>query len=124
MTSTWLGEHAASAGWQLLDREPDRTGHKRSGVAGPLDDVLRHRQLVIVGTAEPAQSEANRLTAEHWSSYETWSGAHFPIKADVDVAPEELRGQSLVLIGGPASNRVTAALAADLPIRFEPFSPC
>src|SRR5262249_13431276 len=28
--------------WRRVDEEPSRAGHKRPGVSGPLDDVLRH----------------------------------------------------------------------------------
>lgn len=105
--------------WTLAASEPTRAGKKRPGVAGPLDDVLRHPQLIVYGTQDPTQTESLRLVAEHWSSYDSWSFARYPIKADVDVTDAELRGRSLVLIGGPAANRVTAALAADLPVRFE-----
>lgn len=107
-------------GWSLGATEPSREGKKRAGVSGPLDDVLRHPQLIVYGTLDPAQSEANRTVAEHFSSADQWSAAHFPIKADKDVGDAELTGRSLVLIGGPASNRITAMFAASLPVQFEP----
>lgn len=106
--------------WALLDRETDRRGKKRPGVAGPLDDVLRHPILVVYGTLRPDELETNRMVAEHFSSFDAFAGARFPIKADTEVGDGELTGRSLVLVGGPASNKVTATLAADLPVRFEP----
>ena len=107
------------AGWTVSGTEPARAGKKRAGVSGPLDDVLRHRQLIVYGTQDPAQTEANRVVADHFSSADHWAAARFPIKADRDVTEAELTGRSLVLIGGPASNRVTALLAAGLPVTFE-----
>jgi predicted esterase len=112
-------EGASHGGWSLLEREPSREGKKRPGVAGPLDDVLRHRSLVVFGTLDPAQTESNRLVAEHFSSFETYSAAHFPVKADVDVGEGELAGQSLVLVGAPGSNRITKMLADALPVHFD-----
>ncbi|MEZ4309269.1 MAG: prolyl oligopeptidase family serine peptidase [Polyangiaceae bacterium] len=107
-------------GWSASTTEPPRAGKKRSGVSGPLDDILRHAQLIVFGTQDPAQTEANRTVAEHFSSADQWASARFPIKADRDVTEAELTGRSLVLIGGPAANRVTAMFAEGLPAQFEP----
>lgn len=103
-----------------VESEPSRAGKKRPGVAGPLDDVQRHPQLIIYGTADTTQTESNRIVAEHYASYDAWASAHYPIKADTEVTPVDLERGSLVLIGGPTSNRVTAALIDALPVRFEP----
>jgi len=98
---------------------PDRSGKKRPGVAGPLDDVLRHPLVIVYGTQLPAETEVNRLVAETWSSTDSWVGARFPVLADRDVAEADLAGRSIVLIGRPASNALTAKLAAALPVTFE-----
>jgi poly(3-hydroxybutyrate) depolymerase len=99
--------------------EPDRRGHKRPGVAGPLDDILRHRVLIVYGTADPEQRFGNRLVAEHFSGHDTSSAASFPLVADADVRPADLTGKSLVLVGNPRSNRVLAELAPSLPVSFD-----
>jgi hypothetical protein len=111
---------ADGGGWTASAEEPASAGKKRPGVSGPLDDVQRHPQLIVYGTQDAAQADANRRVAEHFASYDTWAAARYPVKADAEVGEEELRGRSLVLIGGPASNRITALFAADLPARFEP----
>jgi poly(3-hydroxybutyrate) depolymerase len=113
-------ERAADGSWSASTKEPPREGRKRPGVAGPLDDALRHRLLVVYGTQSPSDVEANRLVARHFSSYGTWAGARFPVKADTEVDDAELSGRSLVLVGRPETNRVTAAIAGALPVRFEP----
>jgi dienelactone hydrolase len=105
-------------GWTLAATEPSRAGKKRAGVSGPLDDILRHAQLIVYGTQDPAQTEANRTVAEYFSSADQWASARFPVKADSDVAEAELSGRSLVLIGNPVSNRITALFAAGLPAQF------
>lgn len=107
-------------GWATAAEEPPSAGKKRPGVSGPLDDIQRHPQLIVYGTQDAAQTEANRQVAEHFASYDTWAAARFPVKPDAEVGEEDLRGRSLVLIGGPASNRTTALFAAELPVRFEP----
>lgn len=106
-------------GWTATTTEPSRAGQKRAGVSGPLDDVLRHPQLIVYGTQDPAQTEANLTVAEHFSSADQWAAARFPIKADRDLTEAELTGRSLVLIGGPTSNKVTALFAGSLPAQFE-----
>lgn len=105
--------------WERAPAEPSLAGRKRPGVSGPLDDVQRHPQLIVYGTRDPGQTEANRLVAEHFRVEGAGGAVRYPVKADADVTDEELRGRSLVLIGGPASNRVTALFAGDLPVKFE-----
>jgi hypothetical protein len=108
----------SSGRWAVAAAEPDRRGRKRRGVAGPLDDVLRHPSTIVYGTQDPAQTETNRLVAEHWSSWDHWAGARFPVKADRDLTEAELRGRSLVLIGGPRSNAIVARFADALPVKL------
>jgi hypothetical protein len=105
--------------FRRVEQEPSRAGKKRPNVAGPLDDVLRHPLLIVYGTQDPAQTDANRAVAEHYASYDHWAYARFPIKADAETTPDDRTGKSLVLIGNPASNRVTAELIDALPVRFE-----
>ncbi len=107
-------------GWSLSAAEPSREEKKRAGVSGPLDDILRHAQLLVYGTQDPAQTETNLTVAQHFSSADQWSAARFPIKSDREITDAELTGRSLVLIGGPASNRITALFAKDLPVQIEP----
>ena len=102
-----------------VPEEPSRKGRKRAGVSGPLDDVDRHGRLVVYGTQDPTQIEANRLVAEHFASFDTFA-ARFPMKSDVEITDAEIDQRSLVLIGNSRSNRVTALLEASLPVRFEP----
>jgi hypothetical protein len=92
---------------------------KRQGVSGPMDDVLRHPVLIVYGTQDPAQTDANRRVADHFASYDHWAYARFPVAADTEASAADLAAKSLVLIGGPASNRVTADLMGSLPVRFE-----
>ena len=105
--------------FERVEAEPSRAGKKRPGVSGPLDDVLRHPVLIVYGTQDPAQTDANRTVAEHFAAYDHWAYARFPIAADTEASAADLAQKSLVLIGGPASNRVTADFISALPVRFE-----
>jgi dipeptidyl aminopeptidase/acylaminoacyl peptidase len=105
-------------GWQIAPEEPSRLGRKRPGVSGPLDDIERHPLLIVYGTQDDTQVEANRMVAAHFASgpYAT----DYPVKADMDVSPEDLQKTSLMIIGGPSTNQVAKTLVADLPVHFEP----
>ncbi|MEL6180464.1 MAG: prolyl oligopeptidase family serine peptidase, partial [Myxococcota bacterium] len=110
---------SAQRGWHATTTAPDRRGHKRYGVAGPLSDALLHRQLIVYGTQDPAQTEANRLTAQWFSHGDRprWA-IRYPIKADIDVTEVDIRQHTLVLIGNPKSNALTRRLLPHLPVQF------
>lgn len=113
-------EKASESGaFSIVPAEPSRKGKKRPGVSGPMDDVLRHPLRIVFGTQDPAQVESNRVVAEHCASYDHWAYAHFPIQPDVEITPEDRDKNSLILIGGPGSNRITAEFLAALPVQFE-----
>ena len=97
---------------------PSFAGRKHAGVAGPIDDVQRHAAVVVYGTQRADEVEANRALAEHVAAV-LHANLHFPIKSDVEVGAEELASQSVILIGRPETNKVTASLAASLPVTFE-----
>ena len=42
-----------------------------------------------------------------------------PVKSDVEVTEADLKNHHLLLIGRPASNAVTAKLAAAVPVKFQ-----
>ncbi|WP_218920028.1 alpha/beta hydrolase-fold protein [Chondromyces crocatus] len=106
--------------WTRSDEAPPRAGKKRPGVSGPLDDALRHQQLIVYGTLDPAQTETNRaVAAYHGSIHATGAETRYPVKADTEITEAELTGRTLVLVGSPSSNRVTALFAGDLPVKFE-----
>jgi len=113
----WLDKQ--NGAFALVAEKPPRAGLKRAGVSGPLDDIDRHEKLIVYGTQDPAQIEANRLAAEHFATFDTFA-ARFPWKPDVEVTDDEIAKKSLILIGNTRSNRVTAMLEASLPVRFEP----
>jgi poly(3-hydroxybutyrate) depolymerase len=115
--TVWLDRAAGT--WRAAAEPRPRGGAKRPGMAGPLDDVLRHPLWIVYGARDAAQTEANRMTAEHLALYDAFSGGRFPVKADHEVGDADLAGRSLVLVGNPASNRVTALLGDALGAVFE-----
>ena len=51
-----------------------------------------------------------------------WANITVPIKADRDVTDNDLKTNHVLLIGRPATNRITARLAEALPVHFGPAS--
>lgn len=98
----------------------DLTGQKRKGAEGPIRDVLHDPLIFVVGTADPALTEANRLVAKQLARLRNGVIIDYPIVDDVDLDAARAAGASLVLVGGPASNRWTAKADAGLPIHVRP----
>ena len=103
----WLGrEPAGSSGprgspWTIYAFEPEA-----------------EKVLIVQGTSgdRDAQREAalllQRTLARRFSNY------LIPIKTDAEIGDEELAHRHLLLIGRPATNRISARLATKLPVSF------
>jgi hypothetical protein len=78
--------------------------------------------LIIYGTL--AEADAQREAAETLRSKVASRFANIlvSIKADKDVTDDDLKSNHLLLVGRPATNRVTDRLAGSLPVRFGPAS--
>ena len=76
------------------------------------------RSLIVYGTRrdQAAQQEAAALLQREIGR--RFSNATLTIKADHEVTEDELRSHHLLLIGRPASNSQTAAVADRLPVRW------
>jgi hypothetical protein len=103
---------------KLLGAAPSRAGKKRHGLAGPLDDVIRHPLLFVVGTLDPGFRPSLERLAKHFAEEDSYA-ARYPIKNDVEVTTDELARYSLVLLGGPRENALAARIAERLPVRFD-----
>jgi predicted esterase len=108
------------ASGKLTIGEPSSTGRKMPGSSGPLDDVQQGPVSIVYGTRGRADREANRLVAEHLASLGGAADIDYPLIADVDATDEMLSGRNVVLIGGPRSNKLTAAIATLLPVEVQP----
>jgi dienelactone hydrolase len=95
---------------------------KRAGLSGGLSDVFTTPFVVVVGTSSP-DPQMRRLIRERaerlaglWRSWQ-----HQPVRMidDTALTPELERSLSLVLVGGPAENRVARRLAARLPLKVD-----
>ncbi|MDK2853424.1 MAG: hypothetical protein PWQ92_318 [Thermococcaceae archaeon] len=91
-----------------------------------LDDVVKEGEVLIVyGTQNPDKSgvDYDRKTAEIVRDYlqrfySQWTGEiKVEVKSDLEVTDEDLK-KDLILIGGPASNKVVDQLDEGFPLRF------
>ncbi len=105
----------ADGRWEV--RETPVAAAKRVGVEGPLWEVHLSPYVVIVGTADPRQTEANRLVAERVATPSPAVRLAPRVVTDVEWGERPLTGTGAILIGGPRSNRVTARLAAGIAAR-------
>ena len=78
--------------------------------------------LIIYGTL--AEADAQREAAEMLERKVASRFANIvvPIKADKDVTDDDLKSNHILLIGRPATNKITARLAGSLPVLFGPAS--
>jgi poly(3-hydroxybutyrate) depolymerase len=111
----------ADGRWAL--RSEPMPAAKRTGVEGPLGEVWLSRYVVIVGTADPRQTEANWLVAERVATPSPAVKLAPRVMTDLAWGDRPLAGTGAILIGGPASNRVTARLAGGLAARGITFEP-
>ncbi len=94
---------------------------KRPELPGPLSDVETTPYAIVVGTSsdDPDMREACRKYAqgmiERWQDWQHWTPRNF---TDREISEGDLRQYSLILIGGPAENAITARLISQLPLEI------
>lgn len=112
--------------WATSPAEASRAGMKRHGVSGPLADVLRHGIVVVYGTKDPAHASANKIVADTLAAngggpdVEWLVTSRFPVLRDADATEAALADKSVILIGSPSDNTLTAKWADQLPVKFTP----
>jgi hypothetical protein len=109
-------------GWEVV--KGDEPGlHKRHGLQGPIDDAFLDRFLMVRPTGKAMHARTGgwvndemRHAIDHWRKQFRGDA---PVKDDTAVTADEIAGSNLVLWGDPASNRVLAKVAAELPIHWD-----
>jgi hypothetical protein len=99
-----------------------RQRQKINGLQGPIDDAFMNGFLCVRGTGKPwnqaihdhAEGELKRFQAE-WSKY---FRGELQIKDDIDVKPQDMATQNLILFGDPGSNSLIAQVLDDLPLTW------
>lgn len=112
----WNGEAVAQAG------APSDGLFKRQHLQGPIDDAFMDSFIVVRPTGT-----ANHQAVDDWSRAELdhcvehWR-RHFRgdavVKSDTEVSEADIQGANLILFGDPASNKLIAQIADQLPIQW------
>ena len=93
--------------------------HKTPALPGSFNDFLNTPFALVVGTAskDPRINEICRAQAEQFvQSWEGWQKVRPRLFLDTEISDADIARYSLILIGGPAANRVAATMAAQLPL--------
>jgi hypothetical protein len=85
-------------------------------------DAFFEPLVFVYGTADPAQTRANRDTARAWARIKWGVDIHYPMIADTELDESTAETHSLVLVGNAESNRIVRDLEAQLPFKVTPGS--
>ncbi|MFO0889652.1 MAG: C45 family autoproteolytic acyltransferase/hydrolase [Isosphaeraceae bacterium] len=114
----WLGPDAAS---HLGDDVRGRLAAKRFWLVDAFEREPES-SLIVYGTLAEAEAQREAAGLLQRKLAARWFNATIPIKSDQEVSEDELKSRHILLIGRPATNRITARLARALPVQFGPAS--
>ena len=80
------------------------------------------KALIVYGTLRDANAQREAAALLQDRIRRRFGNYDVAIKADADVTDEDMKGNHLLLIGRPASNRVSARFADAMPVSFGPAS--
>jgi dienelactone hydrolase len=111
----------AAAGWRLGEL-PAGTLRKLHGLQGPIDDAFMDSFVFVRPSGTPLSPALGKWAAEQ-ADYAVSEWVHFfrgepRVKRDVELSPEDIAAQNLVLFGDPSSNAIYKRIEARLPIRW------
>jgi Phospholipase B len=78
--------------------------------------------VIVYGTLAEADAQREAAHALQQKIASRWSNVFLPVKADNEVSDSLLKESHVLLVGRPATNRVTARFTSALPVRFGPAS--
>jgi hypothetical protein len=118
MKDPWLNGNA------LAKLGADIQARKASGRFWSVDAFERQLEstLIIHGTLAEADAQREAAFMLQRKLAGRWANIRVPIKADRDVTDNDLKTNHILLIGRPATNRITTRLAEALPVHFGPAS--
>lgn len=91
---------------------------KRPGMCGPCEEAFDGPFIVVQGTAgdQAADEDLARKVAQWAKEWDDFADGAPVVKTDAELTPEELRSNSLICFGTPATNSVLARVADKLPL--------
>jgi hypothetical protein len=103
----------------------DRHRHmqKMPDLQGPIDDAFMSSFLCVKGTGKAWSAVAQKFAEEELKRFAAdWDKnfrGNLVIKDDVDVSPEDIASNHLILFGDPGSNSLIAQVLDALPLQWE-----
>lgn len=95
---------------------------KVHGQQGPIDDAFLDSFLMVRPTGSPRHAKVGEwVEREMQHAIEHWRRqfrGEARVKDDVEVTDDDIASHNLILWGDPASNKLLARIAADLPIKW------
>ncbi len=95
---------------------------KAPGLCGPIDHAFLSAFLFVQPTGQPLSPELDAWTRRELAhAVRQWRAlfrGDAPVRADVDVSPDDIASRHLVLWGDPQSNAVLRRLADRLPVKW------
>jgi hypothetical protein len=117
-----LGDLQAAwrSGDALSKLSADVRARKASGRFWSVDSFERQldKTLIVYGTIAEADSQREAALALQRKLASRWANLSLPIKSDTDVSESTIKDSHILLIGRPATNRLSARLARALPVTF------
>ncbi|MCX7826692.1 MAG: hydrolase, partial [Verrucomicrobiae bacterium] len=129
----WPPQASAAEAWQFVKQDGAwklATGkknaafppHKRRGLQGPIDDAFMESFLCVRPTGVPNHAlvnDAARTRLDLFAKeFSKWMRGDVRLKNDAVVTKDDIASHNLILFGDPASNRLIAQIAGNLPIRW------
>jgi hypothetical protein len=114
LRDAWLNGDA------LSKLSADARAREASGRIWSVDSFERQldKTLIVYGTVAETDSQREAAFALERKLAGRWANMTVPIKADSEVTDGMIKDAHILLIGRPATNRLTARLAKALPVSF------
>lgn len=114
---SWLAAFRREGSKWLAGSGSNTDLRKHHGLQGPIDDAFMDAFLFVTpsGQATPWVKAEQERAIREWRRQ--WRG-DAPVKADADVTDQDIATRNLVLWGDPATNKVLARLAGQLPVKW------
>lgn len=106
-----------------------RASNRSKSLGGFFREYFREGELdgwIVVGSPMPHGATSTQARDGHYAVQLGFAlgqfvalPGRFPVKLDVDVKAENLRGSNLIVVGGPRTNIISEELNQYLPLRFK-----
>lgn len=109
--------------WESTSKTHSSKLSKRHGLQGPIDDAFMDSFIFVLPSSDEAnRSLSNWVAAEAEDARVQWwrqFRGQAKVKRDIELTPQDIKNNHLVLWGDPASNQFLKRIQKSLPIEWE-----